>query len=143
MNSEVKSKLSAISKSKRAAKRLLKDVTPDELRIASDFVKEKFPDWFPVANHAEALTGRTLAYLSRATPEQITALKENIPWVEYNLSGYLRVRTLFHYEVLDRMLEFLRVTDHPKYVKYLRYSYSPTSRWYRIRRCPKQNNPSI
>jgi hypothetical protein len=136
MNSEVKNKLAAVGKAKRAAKRLLKDVTPDELRIASDYIKESSPELFPIGTHVEALTGEVIAYLSRATPEQIAALKECIPWVEYNLFGYLRVRTLFHCEVLDHLLSALRVTDHPKYIKTLRYAYNPELRWYRVRRCP-------
>ncbi len=116
MDKETKDKLREYSRKKRAKTRLLKDVPPEELAIACDWVKENGK----AVEDVERMVGRQVAYLSRASAAQLQVLRANLPSANVQFGGWTGFREVYLKVSLLAALRFLGVDKPEKYVKVAR-----------------------
>lgn len=116
MDANTKALLAAHKKTKRERTTLLKDLYPTDLLILIDRAEERGEISYPVQYPDH------LAYLSRATPEQVQALASRLPYAWTFLRGYPRGRfvVLFARSHLVNVLSFA-LTKPGKYIKVPRY----------------------
>lgn len=142
MNAEVKNKLKAHGKAKRAATVLLKDITPEHMAIATDELKERHPDTqeapLVLSSIGQPGSGRHLARLKYASPEQVAVLRQYLPsvvevyevqrwartmgwvrngnrvWEDRNRVTEIKTRILFDLATLENLVKVLRLSDETK-----------------------------
>src|SRR5262245_33760104 len=109
---------------KQSAVALLRDLTPLEMGVACDWLKEQGLVLEGVG--PEPLVGRSVASLSRATPAQVEALAASLPHAPVLVAGYPEPRrvVVFQTDALLGVLAFLKVQPPRKYVRSLMRPFS-------------------
>lgn len=114
MPEEVKAELRQVNEAKRKTLRLLKDVPPEGLQIACDYVEGEL-------ELSPAISGGRVCYLKYASEDQILALQARIPWVikrvhlpapaQLDGKNYAE-RVCFDARFLNAVLKFAVTTPH-------------------------------